>query len=217
MLGAAGCGQTLLPVEDPSGSGNLVYRLDLRLPEKLDPVPMKTSPYGPGLRLYLAPVEDARDDRTRLGELTGGSPPVPILGSGMPPAIFVGQVFATELAEAGIVLVDREDAANRVLRLRLVRFFTEEHNMYHAEVRAIAEVLDADQKVIAAITAAGSWRLFGRSLSLDDYCEVFGQATMEMASNVLGNGRIQGALEVPANAVSQAAPDLPRTADGGAR
>ena len=199
LLGAvAACGPTLLPVADPSANGELVYNLELGLPEQLEPSPMKTAPYTPSLRLYVAPVEDARDDRTRLGELTGtgGATPVPILGSGMAPPVFVARVVAKEIADVGIVLVEHEEGANRVLRIRLVRFFTEERNMYHSEVRAIVEVLDSNKQVLATVLAMGSSRVFGRSLSVDDFRQVFAEATLDMAANVIDNGRIQAALDM---------------------
>jgi len=214
LAAATACGPTLLPVADPSGNGELVYDLELGLPRQLDPAPLRTAPYAPGLRLYLEAVEDARDDRTRLGELTGGATPIPVLGSGMPPPVFVGQVFAKEIAASGIVLIDHEEGANRAIRMRLVRFFTEEHNMYHAEVRATVEVLDPSKQVLATVLAMGSSRVFGRSLSVEDFREVFGEATLDMASNVLDNGRIQAALDVRPDGGS--APRALRAAEGGA-
>lgn len=214
LSASVGCGPTLMPVEDPSGSDSPVYSLDLGWPEKVETLVLKTSLYAPALRLYFAPVEDARDDRTHLGELTGGSAPAPIVAAGMPPSVFVAQVVAKELADSGITLVGRDDAPNRILRVRLVRFFTEEHHMYHGEVRATAEVLDSTRQVLAAITATGSARLFGRSRSVEDYREIFARATTDMVKNVLENERIQAALDVRGNAASS--PPVLRAADGGA-
>lgn len=206
LTALAGCGDLtpLTPIEDPSGNGETAYDLDLELPEQLDPVPNKTSPYVSSLRLYIA-VEDARDDRVRLGKLTGGPAPISVVGSGMLPPVFVGQVVAKALADDGMTLVDREDTANRVLRFRVVRFFTEKQNMYHGEVEAIAEVLDSKKQVIAGIKAMGSARQCCR-FTVSNFREVFARATMDMARNVLENGEIQAALNVQTDTARPPAP-----------
>jgi hypothetical protein len=211
---AGGCGQTLLPADDPTNVDGVAWRLDLALPDRLETMLPKTSPYSPNLRLYLAHVEDVRDDRVHVGVTVGEGAPAPILASGMSAPEFVGRVVAKELAGAGTTLVGRENDANRVLRLRLIRFFTEEGNFYRGEVRATAEVSDSSGHVLVAIGVAGTARQFGRSLLEADFREVLARASMDMAKSLVENGQIQRALDLRNDTIATSS--APRSPDGGA-
>jgi hypothetical protein len=126
-LGAAnGCGEPELVADDGLKNRALL----LALPENADDdVAADTVPYFPALRLYVAPIEDAREDRARIGEEEDAAPPKSVVASGMAPTDFVAAMLAKQLAAAGIRPVDREEQANRILRVRLVTFFTREETL----------------------------------------------------------------------------------------
>jgi hypothetical protein len=201
VIGAVGVGCAEGVSENGSGpmsaeSGG-AFRLNLGLPAKLRSTVPKSYPYAPALRLFVLPVEDGRGDTTQIGVNTERTAPIPIVASGMAPPEFVGRVVGSALSDAGLQVVPSADGANRILRLRLIHFYTQEGFRYHGEVRAVAEVRDAGGNVLFSVAVAGIASTWGRSLSEENYREVFGAASMDMAKSLLENGQFQSALALP--------------------
>jgi hypothetical protein len=118
----------------------------------------------------------------------------------MSPADFVRTALARELAEAGLAVPPREDAANFVLHMRLVHFFVEEGNTYHGDVRATVEVRDASGAVKFGAAISGTAVQWGRSLSDENYREVLTRASLDLTKNLLENAQFQAALSGTASA-----------------
>jgi hypothetical protein len=159
--------------------------------------------YSPALKLYVEPVVDERDDKTRIGVNNERAPEVPILASPeMAPGAFVGQIVVSQFATSGVKTVPDVASANRVLRLRLTRFFTEEGGTYQSEVGATAEVRGLDDKVLFSFAVTGSAKKWGSSLEADNYNEVFSSAAFDFAKNLVELADFQKAVDVGAAPVS---------------
>ncbi len=155
--------------------------------------------YSPALRLYVEPVVDEREDKTRIGVNSEHPPEVPILASPeMSPGDFVGKVVVNQFAVSGVKTVADVASANRVLRLRLTRFFTEEGGTYQSEVAATAEVRGLDDKVLFSFAVTGSAKKWGSSLEADNYNEVFSSAAFDFAKNLVELADFQKAVDVGA-------------------
>jgi hypothetical protein len=150
---------------------------------------------APSLKLFVAPVSDDRADKTKIGENTevAGIPPRPIYSAGATPAEFVGSVLARELSSVGMAPVP-EPQANRVLSVRLVRFYTTESTRYFTDVAATAEVRDAAGRVLWSGQSAGQSDRFGRSLSPENYNEGFSDATLQMVSGIVNDPGFRKAI-----------------------
>ena len=188
-IGSVGC-DSYYP-STPGGDG--VFRVSLALPQSLPSVAPRSFPYAPAVHLFVAPIDDARDDLSRIG-VNVEHAPIPVVSADVSPAEFLRHAVERELADAGLALVVREDAANFVLRVRLIRFFVEEGNTYHGEVRAAFELHDASGVVLYGAAVSGEARQWGRSLSEENYREVFTRASLDATKNLLEDARFQAAF-----------------------
>lgn len=150
----------------------------------------------PRASVYLAPVADARDDRTRIGENRENRRPIPIYAApgGPPPSQFVHDVMRDLMAGTGMTLAHDRGVADRVLVTELRRFFTRETDTYDAEVRATVTVQDAAGRELWRGTVNGTAERFGRSLKAENYQEVFSDAMIELVEGLLNNPGFRAAL-----------------------
>jgi hypothetical protein len=193
VAGGAGCDH-MPDSYYPTGSGAAAFTVPLALPDSLPAIAPRSFPYSPGVSLFVLPADDAREDPSRIGVNTEGASPLPVLAAGMTPAVFVRTAMVRELAETGLPVAPREDAATLVLRIRLVRFFAEEGNIYRGDVRATVELRDRTGAVLFATAVSGLARQWGRSLSEENYREVFTRASLDLTKNVLENPQFQAVL-----------------------
>jgi hypothetical protein len=152
--------------------------------------------YSESLRLYVMPVADERSDKDHVGANKESDPAVPVVAAKTQPTDFVARIVSSELSSGGVKIASDPGGANRALRIRLQRFYTEETGTYASEVTAVAEVLDDKQQVVFSATVTGTGKQWGRSLNADNYDEVFSRATFDMAKNMLTQPDFQKALDV---------------------
>ena len=88
--------------------------------------------------------------------------------------------------------------AERVLKLRLTRFFVEESNkpvgsVYTAEARLAFVLTDGSGRLLAEGAGSGVAHRYGRARSADNCNEVLSDALQEAFANVLSDSRLRGA------------------------
>ena len=91
-----------------------------------------------------------------------------------------------------------EDAADRVLTMKLMRFFVDESNkavgsVYASEVKVTYTLEDKSGKRLMDGAASGSAHRYGRARSADNCNEVLSDALKETFANVLSDPRLQDA------------------------
>ena len=153
---------------------------------------------SPGLRLHLAPVVDARALHDRIGENIEDSEmgPRPIYAEGMSPDVFVYEILARELMSVGYAPGADAAGANRILTVKLDRFFTVESNLYRCEVAISSEVRSEAGQVLWQGRSVGKSQRFGRSLSLENYNQSFSDATLRAIADLLSKDDFRVALTV---------------------
>ncbi len=177
-----------------------------------------SSPTGlripPEVRIFVDPVEDERQgDKALIGAYTEHVPPTAIVTVDMKPAAFVQRILDMNLSVFGATLASRSETANRRLRVKLTRLFTEGTFKYVTKVTGLVEVRDAADRVLLTRAFAGAADQLGRELNEDDYCEVTSRATFDFADNIITDPDFLRALDVggdapaPAPAGKQDAPD----------
>lgn len=149
---------------------------------------------SPGLKLYVEVLDD-RPDKTKVGENIEDEVPKPIFAGTPEPAEFVHDAVIRELTSMGLAVVADKGAANRILSLRLIRFYCVETAVYDAEVRANAAVSDAGGNLWTGLVF-GAKRNFGRSLSAENYQESFSEAVQRMVAQMVNSSDFQKAVVV---------------------
>lgn len=142
-------------------------------------------------------VEDGRGagDVARVGQGTNDDDVTfPIRAS----ADVVGYTADTVRQVAGGWGVKVADASDRVLTLRLTRFFVDESNkalgsVYASEVKFSYVMTDSSGKKLLEGASSGSAHRYGRSRSTDNCNEVLSDALKEAIANVLSDPRLQEA------------------------
>ena len=99
-----------------------------------------------------------------------------------------------QFGELGIRLMGEKTSAQRVVTLKLIRFWAEEAPGYHSVVRVNAEVKDASGKVLWRGSLFGENKRFGRSLKTENYRETLTDATQRMINKLFGDAGFQKAL-----------------------
>jgi hypothetical protein len=150
--------------------------------------------FSPGLRLYVEPMEDGRDDRSTIGANAEDGRHIPVYSTGETPAQFVEGAIRRELAHVGFPLTAGPEGATRTLSVKLVKFFVLETGTYEAEINAMVQVTDPQGKVLFTGLAIGSKKQWGKSLSSDNYREVLSKATQAMVGDLFANPNFQRAL-----------------------
>jgi hypothetical protein len=198
---AAGACTPLPPAQDgASANGSIVVPLTIDDRTAHLPAP-RSFPTSRGMRLILELVSDARDNPATIGRNVEGSTPIPVVGTGMPPMEFVGRLLRSALADAGIAFASGKENATHVLRLRLVRFYVEEGNIYRAQVAVTAELQDTAGRTIYSSQLTGTSRTWGRSAYPENYLEVLAGASNDLAKSLLEDARFQSAINPGAGQV----------------
>lgn len=150
----------------------------------------------PDVSIHVAPVNDVRDNKEQIGENVEESTPVPIfVGGGMEPSQFTQQYMNDLLSKAGLKVTENRGQADRVLLTDLHHFWTKEGNTYESEVRATIIVQDKGGQQLWKGTINGTAERFGKSLSAENYQEVYSDALVNMAQNLLNNAGFRAALK----------------------
>jgi hypothetical protein len=184
LMGASnGCNQT--------PKGPMTVPMEFR-PEHAEP--LSGSLNAGDVKVYLSPAADKRAEKDTIGKNIEGSTPIPIYSSGKTPPEFVHDVLQDELKNFGVQMADAPETADRVISLDLTRFFVEESNNYHAEVKAQVEVKDKGGRSLYRGQVAGDGQTFGRSLSAENYQQTLSDATRRAVGNLLNQPKFQEAL-----------------------
>jgi len=161
---------------------------------------------APGTRVAVR-VTDQRTDATTIGSNTeNAAKPVPVYASSPPPDAFVQDAVARELTNAGVAVEPDPNAATKILKLGLRRFWADETNTYHSTILADAELTDAAGKALWRGQVSGNNQKFGRSLSGENYQESFSDAVVDMVQNLLRNPTFVEALNAPPSHTPEARP-----------
>ena len=184
-LGAVGCGANS---KKASPTVNLKFRPTSQ---------MKMGTFAgdlPDTTVHVGQVTDARDNKDQIGENVEEKAPVAVF-AGSEPTEFVQQTLNDLLSRAGLKTNAGQDQADRVLAADLHRFWTQESNTYEAEVRATVTVNDKGGRQLWKGTINGTAERFGKSLSPENYQEVFSDAMVNMVQDLLNNPGFRASLK----------------------
>ena len=181
MTIASGC-----PTNKPS---SLTVPLQLRATQVPTAVSFSQTPG----RVYVAPVQDGRTDKDRIGENQENTPPTPIYGDSSPTE-FVRAVVAEQFNNNGVTVVASADGADAVLAMTLNRFWAQESPNYDAQVVLAVEVRSRSGAALWSGTASGHDGTFGRSLSAENYQQVLSNAVVNAVSGLVAKPQFQEAL-----------------------
>ena len=148
----------------------------------------------PDTAIHVGNVNDVRDNKDQIGENLEDKTPKPVFAASEPTE-FVRQTMHDLLSKAGLKLNEDQAAADRVLVTDLHRFWTQETNTYEAEVRVTITVNDKGGKQLWKGTINGTAERFGRSLSPENYQEVFSDAMVDLSQNLMNNTGFRASLK----------------------
>jgi hypothetical protein len=146
----------------------------------------------PDTKVEIAPVTDNRPDKERVGENLEEKDPVAVT-SGDDPAPFVQARLGELLSKAGLQVAEGGQG-ERVLKTELHTFWAKETNTYESEIRATFVVQDRTGRQLWKGTINGTAERFGRSLSAENYQEVFSDGIVDLVQNLLSNQKFREAL-----------------------
>lgn len=148
-------------------------------------------------RSYELRVEDGRSaaDATRIGKGTDDDDEVFSINAGSDIVAYTKETMADVSADWGLKTADSSD---RVLTVKIVRFFVEESNkalgsMYASEVKLSWILSDANGTKLAEGAGSGSAHRYGRARSADNCSEVLSDALKEAFGDVLASHNLQTA------------------------
>jgi hypothetical protein len=145
--------------------------------------------------LFVEVIDD-RENKDQIGQNTEDSnkPAIKVTAAdGGSPSEFVRKMLTQQLKEIGAPLADNADSAQRVISLRLTRFWAEEAPGYHGTVSFAAEIRDSGKTTWKGASIGESKR-FGRSLSADNYRETISDATVRAINKMLGEPSFRAAI-----------------------
>ena len=148
-------------------------------------------------RSYELRVEDGRSaaDATRIGKGTDDDDEVFSINAGSDLVAYTKETLAGISADWGLKTADSSD---RVLTLKIARFFVEESNkalgsMYASEVKLSWILSDAKGARLAEGAGSGSAHRYGRAGSAENCSEVLSDALKEAFGDVLASASLQTA------------------------
>ncbi len=148
-------------------------------------------------RSYELRVEDGRSaaDATRIGKGTDDDDEVFSINAGSDLVAYTKETLAGVSADWGLKTAD---ASDRVLTLKIARFFVEESNkalgsMYASEVKLSWILSDAKGARLAEGAGSGSAHRYGRARSAENCSEVLSDALKEAFGDVLAGANLQTA------------------------
>lgn len=148
-------------------------------------------------RAFELRVEDGRAaaDATRIGKGTDGDDESFSINAGSDVIAYVKDTLREVSEDWGL---KSAAPADRVLAVKVARFFVEESNkalgsMYASEVKLTWTLADAKGKKLAEGSGSGSAHRYGRARSADNCSEVLSDALKEAYGEVLASGSLQTA------------------------
>jgi len=135
--------------------------------------------------VFVEPVTDERTDNAKVGQNLEEEKPVSVKWSGTSPADFVRAAFERGVQEMGLRVTTSKSEATHVLNARLIQFNTTERNTYVADVRTVVSIAHPAGSALWEGPATAQATRFGRSLSAENYQEVFTDATQRMVATAL--------------------------------
>lgn len=148
-------------------------------------------------RPFVLRIEDARaaSDAMRIGKGSDDDDEVFSIAAGSNVVTFLGDALKTLTSEWGL---KSAESADRVLTVKVARFFVEESNkavgsMYASEVKLTWTLADAKGKTLAEGSGSGSAHRYGRARSGDNCSEVLSDALKEAYTDVLSRHELQTA------------------------
>lgn len=166
-------------------------------------------------RSFQLRVEDGRSaaDPSTIGKGTDGDDESFSIHAGSDVAAYVKDTLMGVSEDWGL---KRADAGDRILDVKVARFYIEESNkalgsMYASEVKLTWSLSDAKGTKLAEGAGSGSAHRYGRARSADNCSEVLSDALKEAYGDVLASGNLQSAWmsgkAVGGNAPAPAAPE----------
>ena len=153
----------------------------------------------PDTKLEVAPVNDSRPNKDAVGENLEKEPAVAVQ-TGDDPTQFVQTRLRDLLSKAGLQIVEEGGQPDRVLQTDLHAFWTKETDTYESEIRATFTLKDRTGRQLWKGTVNGTAERFGRSLSAENYQEVFSDGMVDLVQNLLSNAKFRTALGGSGNA-----------------
>ncbi len=148
-------------------------------------------------RSFALRVEDGRSaaDATRIGKGTDDDDETFSINSGSDVVAFINDTLQNVSQDWGLKTAS---AGDRVLTIRVARFFVDESNkavgsMYGSEVKLTWTLADAKGTRLAEGSGSGSAHRYGRARSADNCSEVLSDALKEAYSAVLSSHALQTA------------------------
>lgn len=148
-------------------------------------------------RSYELRVEDGRSaaDVSRIGKGTDDDDEVFSINAGSDVIAYTQETLAGIAADWGL---KGADSSERVLHVKVSRFFVEESNkalgsMYNSEVKLSWTLVDAKGINLAEGAGSGSAHRYGRARSAENCSEVLSDALKEAFGEVLGSTSLQTA------------------------
>jgi hypothetical protein len=150
-------------------------------------------PLDQTIKIFVAPVEDVRPDKDRIGSNNEEAIAIPIKNGSKMPAEFVRDSFAQEFSNLGLHVVESGDAT-RVVKIKLQRFWAQETDKYMGSVTASISVTGALGTDVFSGVYTGTGDNFGRSLSVENYQETYTRAVQKLIENVVNDPAFQKGL-----------------------
>jgi hypothetical protein len=193
------------------GCGSSVKKTELTVPLTWKSTEMlNTGAFAgtlPESTIYVA-VNDKRPKKDAIGENAEDDTPKPIYAGGEPTA-FVQEAFVSQFEKAGLKVAADKASADRTIGVDLLQFWTQETGTYKGDVQSSVTVMDKAGKTLWKGNVSGSTGKFGRSLSAENYQEVYSDCTLKMIQGLLDNATFRKSLDKAATPM--ATPAMPMT------
>ncbi|HKE19806.1 MAG TPA: hypothetical protein VKB80_33250 [Kofleriaceae bacterium] len=150
----------------------------------------------PQTAVFVGPVTDKRERPKQVGEnVEGGAGETkPVFPQGEP-ATFVRDATRLLFQKGGMKVVDSDASADRIVTVELTSFWTREAETYVADISATYYVKDRSGRELWKGAVSGTAKNWGRSLSAENYQQVFSDGTMKMVEALLSNASFRDALK----------------------
>jgi hypothetical protein len=126
-----------------------------------------------------------RQDRNEIPVRVGGSAAVPD---------FVTKVTKAEVRDATLGTTDDMAQCTHMLNIDVITFNVLEDNMFNAEVRLEARLIDPTSKELWRGSGSGTSKTFGRSKNPENYQQVLSNATKAAVDQILSDPGLKAAL-----------------------
>jgi hypothetical protein len=150
----------------------------------------------PQSAVFVGPVTDKRQRPKQVGENVeqGAARPKPVFPQGEP-ATFVRDATVLLFKKGGMKVVASDASADRIVTVELNSFWTREADTYLSDISATFHVKDRSGRELWKGTVSGAAKNWGRSLSAENYQQVFSDGTVQMIEGLLGNAGFRDALK----------------------